>query len=89
MLSANWGQADQTRAEAVWLISTGVRLKDEEQSAFANCSLSGWLKRCNFENCCCELAAIMRQETGAKSVVITELGEHNRRRVVIARLHAG
>ena len=31
-----------------------------------------------------ELAAIMRQETNAKSVVITELGEHNRRRVVIA-----
>ncbi len=31
-----------------------------------------------------ELAAIMRQETNAKSVVITELGENNRRRVVIA-----
>jgi DNA-binding NtrC family response regulator/tetratricopeptide (TPR) repeat protein len=31
-----------------------------------------------------ELAAIMRQETNAKSVVITEPGEHNRRRVVIA-----
>lgn len=31
-----------------------------------------------------ELAAIMRQETSAKSVVITEPGEHNRRRVVIA-----
>jgi hydrogenase-4 transcriptional activator len=31
-----------------------------------------------------ELAAIMRQETDAKSVVITEPGEHNRRRVVIA-----
>jgi len=31
-----------------------------------------------------ELAAIMRQETNAKAVVITELGEHNRRRVVIA-----
>ncbi|HEV2884179.1 MAG TPA: sigma 54-interacting transcriptional regulator [Pyrinomonadaceae bacterium] len=31
-----------------------------------------------------ELAAIMRQETGAKRVVITERGEHNRSRVVIA-----
>jgi DNA-binding NtrC family response regulator/tetratricopeptide (TPR) repeat protein len=31
-----------------------------------------------------ELAAIMRQETSAKSVVITEPGEHNRGRVVIA-----
>ena len=31
-----------------------------------------------------ELAAIMRQETNAKTVVITEPGEHNRRRVVIA-----
>jgi DNA-binding NtrC family response regulator/tetratricopeptide (TPR) repeat protein len=31
-----------------------------------------------------ELAAIMRQETSAKVVVITEPGEHNRRRVVIA-----
>src|ERR1051325_7875106 len=31
-----------------------------------------------------ELAAIMRQETNARSVIITELGEHNRRRVVIA-----
>ena len=31
-----------------------------------------------------ELAAILRQETSAKSVVITEPGEHNRRRVVIA-----
>ncbi|MGH9928033.1 MAG: sigma 54-interacting transcriptional regulator [Pyrinomonadaceae bacterium] len=31
-----------------------------------------------------ELAAIMRQETNAKSVVITEPGEHNRRRLVIA-----
>ncbi len=31
-----------------------------------------------------ELAAIMRQETSAKAVVITEPGEHNRRRVVIA-----
>src|SRR6266508_946983 len=31
-----------------------------------------------------ELAAIMRQETNAKAVVITEPGEHNRRRVVIA-----
>src|SRR6185503_3356747 len=27
---------------------------------------------------------IMRQETNARSVIITELGEHNRRRVVIA-----
>ena len=31
-----------------------------------------------------ELAAIMRQETNAKCVLITEPGEHNRRRVVIA-----
>lgn len=31
-----------------------------------------------------EMAAIMRQETNAKRVVITEMGEHNRRRVVIA-----
>lgn len=31
-----------------------------------------------------ELAAIMRQETNAKRVVITEPGEHNRRRVVIS-----
>jgi len=31
-----------------------------------------------------ELAAIMRQETSAKVVVITEPGDHNRRRVVIA-----
>jgi hydrogenase-4 transcriptional activator len=31
-----------------------------------------------------ELAAIMRQETNAKSVVITEPGEHNHQRVVIA-----
>ncbi|MDQ6651244.1 MAG: sigma 54-interacting transcriptional regulator [Acidobacteriota bacterium] len=31
-----------------------------------------------------ELAAIMRQETNAKCVVITEPGEHNRRRVVIS-----
>lgn len=31
-----------------------------------------------------ELAAILRQETSAKSVIITEPGEHNRRRVVIA-----
>jgi hydrogenase-4 transcriptional activator len=31
-----------------------------------------------------ELAAIMRQETSAKSVIITEPGEHNHRRVVIA-----
>ncbi|MDQ1728059.1 MAG: hypothetical protein QOD33_184, partial [Pyrinomonadaceae bacterium] len=31
-----------------------------------------------------ELAAIMRQETSAKSVVITEPGEQNRQRVVIA-----
>ncbi len=31
-----------------------------------------------------ELAAIMRQETNAKSIVITEPGEHKRRRVVIS-----
>ncbi|HEY8188353.1 MAG TPA: sigma 54-interacting transcriptional regulator [Pyrinomonadaceae bacterium] len=31
-----------------------------------------------------ELAAILRQETSAKTVVVTETGEHNRRRVVIA-----
>jgi DNA-binding NtrC family response regulator/tetratricopeptide (TPR) repeat protein len=31
-----------------------------------------------------ELAAIIRQETSAKSVIITEPGEHNRGRVVIA-----
>jgi transcriptional regulator with PAS, ATPase and Fis domain/Tfp pilus assembly protein PilF len=31
-----------------------------------------------------ELAAIMRQETNAKTVVITETGEHNRSRVVIS-----
>src|SRR6267378_6484771 len=31
-----------------------------------------------------ELAAIMRQETNAKRVLITERGEHNRSRVVIA-----
>ena len=31
-----------------------------------------------------ELAAVMRQETGAERVVITEHGEHNEERVVVA-----
>src|SRR5215204_3484942 len=31
-----------------------------------------------------ELAAVMRQETGAQKVIIMEMGEHNHRRVVIA-----
>jgi DNA-binding NtrC family response regulator/tetratricopeptide (TPR) repeat protein len=31
-----------------------------------------------------ELAAVMRQETGAEAVVITEHGEHNQERVVVA-----
>ena len=77
---------DQTRAEAALAsLDRSAPERNEEQSAL-NQLLTLRLAEAvtSRELLLRELAAIMRQETNAKRVVITELGEHKRSRVVIA-----
>ena len=77
---------DQTRAEAALAnLDRSAPERSEEQSALPQLLTLRLAEAVTSRELLLrELAAIMRQETGAKSVVITELGEHNRRRVVIA-----
>ncbi len=77
---------DQTRAEATLAnLDHSAPERSEEQSAL-NQLLTLRLAEAvtSRELLLRELAAIMRQETSAKRVVITERSEHNRNRVVIA-----
>jgi transcriptional regulator with GAF, ATPase, and Fis domain/uncharacterized protein HemY len=77
---------DQKRAEAVLAnLDRTLPERSEEQSALPQLLTMRLAEAVTSRELLLrELAAIMRQETNAKSVVITELGEHNRRRVVIA-----
>jgi len=77
---------DQTRSEAALAnLDRSAPERNEEQSAL-NQLLTLRLAEAvtSRELLLRELAAIMRQETSAKRVVITEHSEHNRNRVVIA-----
>ncbi len=77
---------DQTRAEAALAnLDRSAPERNEEQSGLPQLLTLRLAEAVTSRELLLrELAAIMRQETGAKSVVITELGEHNHRRVVIA-----
>ncbi len=77
---------DQKRAEAALAnLDRSLPERSEEQSALPQLLTLRLAEAVTSRELLLrELAAIMRQETNAKSVVITELGEHNRRRVVIA-----
>ena len=77
---------DQTRAEAALAnLDRTAPERTEEQSALPQLLTLRLAEAVTSRELLLrELAAIMRQETSAKSVVITEPGEHNRRRVVIA-----
>ncbi len=77
---------DQQRAEAVLSnLDRTAPERNEEQSALTQLLTLRLAEAVTSRELLLrELAAIMRQETNAKRVVITELDEHNRRRVVIA-----
>lgn len=77
---------DKARAEAALAnLDRTAPERDEEQSALPQLLTLRLAEAvASRELLLRELAAIMRQETNARSVVITEPGEHNRRRVVIA-----
>lgn len=77
---------DQTRAEAELAnLDRNAPERYEEQSALPQLLTLRLAEAVTSRELLLrELAAIMRQETGAKTVLITEPGENNRRRVVIA-----
>lgn len=77
---------DQTRAEAALAnLDRTTPERSEEQSALPQLLTMRLAEAVTSRELLMrELAAIMRQETGAKSVIITEPGEQNRGRVVIA-----
>ena len=77
---------DQARAEAALAnLDRSAPERSEEQSAITQLLTLRLAEAVTSRELLLrELAAIMRQETNAKSVVITELGEQNQRRVIIA-----
>ncbi len=77
---------DQARAEAALAnLDRTVPERSEEQSALTQLLTLRLAEAVTSRELLLrELAAIMQQETSAKFVVITELGEHNHQRVVIA-----
>ncbi len=77
---------DQARAEAAMAnLDRSAPERSEEQSALTQLLTLRLAEAVSSRELLLrELAAIMRQETNAKSVVITEPGDHNRSRVVIA-----
>lgn len=77
---------DQTRTEAALAnLDRSAPERHEEQSALPQLLTMRLAEAVTSRELLLrELAAIVRQETGAKSVIITEPGEHNRGRVVIA-----
>jgi len=77
---------DQTRAEAALAnLDRSVPERSEEQSALTQLLTLRLAEAVTSRELLLrELAAIMRQETNAKRVLITESSEHNRSRVVIA-----
>ena len=77
---------DQARAEAALAnLDRSAPERNEEQSALTQLLTLRLAEAVTSRELLLrELASIMRQETNAKRVVITEAGEHGRRRVVIA-----
>ena len=77
---------DQQRAEAVLInLDRSAPERSEEQSALTQLLTLRLAEAVTSRELLLrELAAIMRQETNAKRVVITELDEHGRKRVVIS-----
>ena len=77
---------DQQRAEAVLTnLDRSAPERNEEQSALTQLLTLRLAEAVTSRELLLrELAAIMRQETNAKRVVITELDEHTRRRVVVS-----
>jgi hydrogenase-4 transcriptional activator len=77
---------DQARAEAVLgnLDRSAPEISEEQSALTQLLTLRLAEAVTSRELLLRELAAIMRQETNAKRVLITEMGEHHRRRVVIA-----
>jgi len=77
---------DQTRAEAALAnLDRSTPERSDEQSAITQLLTLRLAEAvASRELLLRELAAILRQETSAKMVVITEPGEHSQRRVVIA-----
>jgi hydrogenase-4 transcriptional activator len=77
---------DQTRAEAILAnLDRSAPERNDEQSALTQLLTLRLAEAVTSRELLLhELAAIMRQETNARRVVITELSEHNRQRVVIA-----
>lgn len=78
---------DQARAEAALAnLDRNTPERSEEQSALTQLLTLRLAEAVTSRELLLrELAAIMRQETSAKCVMITEPGEHNERRVVIAQ----
>jgi hydrogenase-4 transcriptional activator len=78
---------DQARAEAVLAnLDRSTPERNEEQSALTQLLTLRLAEAVTSRELLLrELAAIMRQETSAKCVMITEPGDHNERRVVIAQ----
>ncbi len=77
---------DQQRAEAILTnLDRSAPERNEEQSALTQLLTLRLAEAVTSRELLLrELAAILRQETSAKRVVITELDEHGRRRVVIS-----
>ncbi len=78
---------DQARAEAALAnLDRSTPERSEEQSALTQLLTLRLAEAVTSRELLLrELAAIMRQETSAKCVIITEPGDHNERRVVIAQ----
>lgn len=78
---------DQTRAEAALAnLDRSTPERNEEQSALTQLLTLRLAEAVTSRELLLrELAAIMRQETSAKCVIITEPGDHNERRVVVAQ----
>src|SRR6267378_6450537 len=78
---------DQTRAEAVLVnLDRSTPERSDEQSALTQLLTLRLAEAVTSRELLLrELAAIMRQETSAKCVMVTEPGEHNQQRVVIAQ----
>ncbi|MEO7970796.1 MAG: sigma 54-interacting transcriptional regulator [bacterium] len=78
---------DQARAEAALAnLDRSTPERNEEQSALTQLLTLRLAEAVTSRELLLrELAAIMRQETSAKCVIVTEPGDHNERRIVIAQ----
>jgi len=85
---ANWEQDSIKRARRqCWLnLDRSTPERSDEQSALTQLLTLRLAEAVTSRELLLrELAAIMRQETSAKCVMVTEPGEHNQQRVVIAQ----